>query len=288
MMFYLTVMTTIAGITFMKSIHAEGDKQVSYLLHSCVHKNNIYDISNENGFSFIGITWRFDPSFFINMKGKQNKCILCLDEKAQIEKAKKIEIPYFVCPSAVFCDLGKFKYDSVAEKTYDAVLNCRNSLWKRRHLSNKVDKLAVIYYPSPRSSEPDNLAFENAYKPNIKDDRYTKISSEEVNTVLNMCKVGLILSSKEGSPRAVVEYLLCGLPVVTTKADCGRWEFLNDTNCIIVEDNEESVNKGVKKAIEFLENGNFVPTNISANTKNKIDAFRQEAELIAGVKLLWD
>ena len=280
-------MTNIAGITFMKHIHAEGDKPVSYLLHSCVHKNNIYDIANEKGFSFIGITWRLDPSYFINMKGHQSKSILCLDEVGQIEKAKKIGIPHFVCPSAVFCDLGKFKYNQ-SEKKYNAVLNCRNSLWKRRYLAQNVDQLALIYYPSPRSSEPDDLTFPNAYRANIIDGSYNKLKAEEVCAVLNNSRVGLILSKKEGSPRAVVEYLLCGLPVISTKADCGRWEFLNETNSLIVEDNEESVNNGIKKAIELLDNGTFLPNSISTNNKSKIEEFRREAENIAGVKLLWD
>jgi glycosyltransferase involved in cell wall biosynthesis len=280
-------MTTVAGITFMKTIHAEGDKPISYQLHSCVHKNNIYDISNEKGFSFIGITWRLEPSFFINMKGQEEKCILCLDDASQVEKAKKIEIPYFICPTAVFCDLGKFIYEP-KEKKYNAVLNCRNSLWKRRYLATQVEKLALIYYPSPRSSVPDNLGFQNAFRANIKDGSYNKLKPEEVSAILNTSRVGLILSSQEGSPRAVVEYLLCGLPVISTRADCGRWEFLNISNCLIVEDNEESVNLGVKRAIELLDNGTFVPANIAANARAKVDAFRREAEKTAGVKLLWD
>jgi hypothetical protein len=280
-------MASVAGITFMKTIHAEGDKPISYLLHSCVHKKNIYDISNEKGFSFIGLTWRLDPSYFLNMKGHQEKCILCLDDSSQIEKAKNIEIPYFVCPTAVFCDLGNFNYEP-KEKKYNAVLNCRNSLWKRRYLAMNVEKLALIYYPSPRSSAPDNLSFPKAYKANFKDGSYNKLKPEEVSTVLNASRVGLILSNQEGSPRAVVEYLLCGLPVVSTKADCGRWEFLNETNCVVVEDNEDSVNIGINRAIELLDNGTFVPANIATNTKSKIDAFRKAAEKIAGVKLLWD
>ena len=280
-------MTTINGITYMKKLNAEGNKPISYLLHSCVHKNNIYDISKEPGFSFIGITWRLDPSFFFNMKGQEDKCILCLDDAGQIEKAKISQIPYLVCPTAVFCDLGKFKH-APCEKKYNAVLNCRNSLWKRRHLAINIDELALIYYPSPRSSEPDILSFPKAYRPNIIDGIYNKLKPEDVSAVLNSCRVGLILSKKEGSPRAVVEYLLCGLPVVSTKADCGRWEFLNESNSLIVEDNAESVNNGVKKAIELLENGTFLPSTISANTKGKIEAFRRDAENKAGVRLLWD
>jgi glycosyltransferase involved in cell wall biosynthesis len=223
----------------------------------------------------------------MNMKGQQQKSILCLDDAGQIEKAKNIEIPHFVCPTAVFCDLGKFNYEP-KEKKYNAVLNCRNSLWKRRYLATNVEKLALIYYPSPRSSVPDNLSFQNAYRANIINGSYNKLKPDEISAILNESKVGLILSKTEGSPRAVVEYLLCGLPVISTKADCGRWEFLNISNCLIVEDNEESVNQGVKRAIELLDNGTFVPSNIAANARAKIDAFRSEAEKIAGVKLLWD
>jgi len=281
-------MTQVTGVTFVKNINAEGNRPISYHYHSCVHKNNKYDISNEKGFSFISITWRLDPSYFINMKGQQGKCILCLDEVKQIEQAKKLDIPYFVCPIAVFCVLDKFKYEPSVEKKYSAVLNCRNSLWKRRYLAKSIEYLAVIYYPTPSSSEPDNITFPNSYNPNIIDDKYTKLQVDEINSILNKSKVGLILSKMEGSPRVVVEYLLCGLPVVTTMADCGRWEFLNESNCVIVEDNEESVKNGVKKAIELLENGIFIPADISANTKRKIDAFRNDAERIAGVKLLWD
>ena len=37
-------MTTVAGITFMKKLNLEGEKPISYMIHSSVHKNNIYDI----------------------------------------------------------------------------------------------------------------------------------------------------------------------------------------------------------------------------------------------------
>lgn len=279
-------MTTVAGITFMKKLNLEGEKPISYLIHSSVHKNNIYDIEQEAGFAFIGISWVLDQSYFLNMKGS-NKCILCLDDSRQIEKATKHSIPHFVCPSAVFCSLNEFKYEPKL-KRFDAVLNCRNSLWKRRHFAANIKDLAIIYYPSPRSSEPDDLKFDAAYNANLVDGKYRKLKPNEVNSVLNQCSVGLILSSKEGSPRAVVEYLLCGLPVVSTKANCGRWEFLNQTNCIIVGDSVEEVNTGVKIALEYLENGIFVPEKIALDARNKIDTFRKAAESIAGVKLLWD
>ena len=196
-------------------------------------------------------------------------------------------IPFLVCPSATFCNLRHFKYLAFP-KCFDAVLNCRNSKWKRRHLAKKIDNLAVIFYPSPRSSPADNIDFQDKFRPNIVNGVYHKLIPEDINTLLGACRVGLILSEKEGSPRAVVEYLLCGLPVVSTKANCGRWEFLNENNCIIVEDNPTAVDEGVKMAISYINSGRFNPEKIADDTRNKINKFRAEAEKLAGFKLLWD
>lgn len=279
-------MSEVVGVTFMRFINTDEKKPISYHLHSNVHKSRIYDISKENGFSFIGISWVLEAGYFLKMKGS-DKCVLCLDSQSQVETAKFHSIPYIVCPSATFCNLRHFKY-GMANKCFDAVLNCRNSKWKRRHLAAEVESLVVIFYPSPRSSPADNINFPGRFKPNIVNGVYHKLIPEDVNAALSVCKVGLILSEKEGSPRAVVEYLLCGLPVVSTKANCGRWEFLNETNCLVVEDNPKAVNEGVKMAISYIDTGRFNPEKIAEDARNRINAFRAEAEKLVGTNLLWD
>jgi hypothetical protein len=89
--------------------------------------------------------------------------------------------------------------------------------------------------------------------------------------ILNQSKVGLILSELEGCPRCVVEYLLCGLPVVSTKfLSCGRKRFLNHKNSIIVDDTEEDVAIGVAKAIKMLDSGEFQTNKIVEDCKQTI------------------
>ena len=44
------------------------------------------------------------------------------------------------------------------------------------------------------------------------------------------------MSSQEGAMYSSVEYLLCGLPIVSTKSTGGHDVFFTDTNCIIAED----------------------------------------------------
>jgi len=277
----------VLGAWFLKNLGEIKKKKINYVIHCCVHSTTKkYYIDDPSFFSFITLTWRLDHTFFSDMINNKN-CVLCLDDSTQIKICEQYKIPHILCPFPVFQNLSDFKIIE-HEKKYDAVLNCRNSLWKRRKFALSIEKLAVIYYPSPRSSAPDNIIFNKSYMPNIINGVYNKLTSKQVNNILNQCKVGLVLSNKEGSPRAVLEYLLCGLPVVTTKANCGRWEFLNDTNSLIVEDNEEAVKKGVDKAIEFLETGKFKSLEISENSRTKVEAFRKIAEDYVGGKLLWD
>ncbi len=48
------------------------------------------------------------------------------------------------------------------------------------------------------------------------------LNSWEVARKLNACRVGMCLSETEGAMFAAVEYLLCGLPVVSTPSQGGR------------------------------------------------------------------
>ena len=63
----------------------------------------------------------------------------------------------------------------------------------------------------------------------------------------NLSKVGLCLSKAEGAMYSSMEYLLCGLPIVSTKSIGGRDEFFTDKNCIFAKDNSKSVKDCVDK-----------------------------------------
>ena len=76
---------------------------------------------------------------------------------------------------------------------------------------------------------------------------YQHIDKEEINNLLNKSKIGLCLSRVEGAMYSSVEYLLCGLPVVSTKSMGGRDAFFTNTNCLIADDTPESVAECVKK-----------------------------------------
>jgi glycosyltransferase involved in cell wall biosynthesis len=69
--------------------------------------------------------------------------------------------------------------------------------------------------------------------------------------------VGGIFSEKEGACYSSSEYLLCGLPVVSTRSEGGRDEWYNKWNSIICDPIESAVSEAVSRAKYNLKKGIF-------------------------------
>jgi uncharacterized protein (TIGR01627 family) len=74
-----------------------------------------------------------------------------------------------------------------------------------------------------------------------------KLSPEGVNAALNRAAVGLCLSDVEGANYASVEYMLAGLPVVSTPSVGGREVYFDHEFCIICDPNPEAVRDAVQR-----------------------------------------
>jgi glycosyltransferase involved in cell wall biosynthesis len=95
------------------------------------------------------------------------------------------------------------------------------------------------------------------------------LSELEVNEIYNQSKVGVILSTKEGSCMASAQYLLCGLPIVSTYCQGGREDYYNEDNCILVEPNEESVKEGIEKCLKTNFDREKIRTNFLKQRENE-------------------
>jgi len=116
---------------------------------------------------------------------------------------------------------------------FDAIYNARLVLWKRHELSLAVERCAFLYFRDESAEDwaDDEAAirarhavipghsFINPLDPN---GRPTRLRAAEVNRHLNRASIGLCLSEKEGAMFASTEYLLAGLPIVTTASAGGR------------------------------------------------------------------
>ena len=136
-----------------------------------------------------------------------------------------------------FLDENLFKIIN-SDKVYDAVYTARLTPFKRHYLSNNIENLALI-------SGNLNGAGELEHIPKCRWRNSEQLNSSEVNQVLSKSSVGIILSKEEGACYSSSEYLLCGLPVVSTYSKGGRDQWYNDYNSIICSDNPEDIFESV-------------------------------------------
>lgn len=127
------------------------------------------------------------------------------------------------------------------DKLYDAIYVGRRSSVKRHMLANKVRNLAII--------AGDNHGNSISEIPKTQYLNPKKLTPSEVKTKINQSRCGLILSAVEGACFASSEYLLCGIPVVSTECLGGRDIWYNDYNSIVVKPDPDEVLYAVNKMV---------------------------------------
>lgn len=159
---------------------------------------------------------------------------------------------------------------------FDAVYNARLEPYKRHHLARDVARLALIYSEFERSA-PDYVAAVRAALPQavfvneaiahstyarpaharaaalinrvLAARRYTTLTQQTVVDAYNSAATGLCLSEVEGAMYASMEYLLAGLPVVTTPSIGGRDHFFHPDYALSVAPDPAAVRDGVAAMI---------------------------------------
>lgn len=137
------------------------------------------------------------------------------------------------------------------EKKYDAIYVGRRSAVKRHMLAAKVRNLALVAgnnHGNNISPIPENPAYMND----------APLTPAEVCEKINQSHVGLILSEREGACFASSEYLLCGIPVVSTFSKGGRHVWYNESNSIQCDPDPDAI----ATAVETLKNERIDPQHI--------------------------
>jgi len=137
-----------------------------------------------------------------------------------------------------FLDENLFHIKS-SEKKYDAIYTARLSPFKRHHLASKIGNLALV------AGNTSTKLIEELPPHSFINDKH--LLPEQVIDIISESKVGIILSDFEGACYSSSEYLLCGIPVVSTRSHGGRDVWYNSYNSIICDPTPESVADAVKK-----------------------------------------
>ena len=196
----------------------------------------------------------------------------------QVETFRKYELNTIFCNQNCFLDERIFKPLPDTEKKYDAVYDARIIEFKRHFLAAEIKNLALIYaqtysleFDADYIIKTKQSLREAHYLNFLKSDKFQHMEMEEINKALNESRVGLCLSPVEGAMYASAQYLLSGLPVVSTPSLGGRDVFFDDRYVAIVEADP----KAVKRGVEDLISRNFSPDFIRQNTLEKMKAHRQ-------------
>jgi len=137
--------------------------------------------------------------------------------------------------SAIAKDIGK-------EKIYDGIYVDFNKKSKRPQLAAQVSSLALV------TKFNHGKAF--ADTPPYKYLNEQQLSEAEMWEKIDRSHCGLVLSEEEGACQTSSEYLLCGIPVVSTSSLGGRDVWYNEYNSIICEATPEAVALAVEKFVQ--------------------------------------
>ncbi|MEP9386670.1 glycosyltransferase [Mesorhizobium sp. KR9-304] len=168
--------------------------------------------------------------------------------------------------------------DGVAVE-FDAVYNAQLVPWKRHELSLGIESCAFLFHrgatlPTAAATEAAIIARHTAAVPgHVFINRFdahgkpARLSPSEVNTQLNRARVGLCLSEKEGAMFASMEYLLAGLPVVSTPSIGGRDVYFDEEYCLVVPPDPRSI----AEAVQALKVRGIPRTHIRERTLKRLE-----------------
>ena len=142
---------------------------------------------------------------------------------------------------------------------FDAIYNAQLIPWKRHELSLGIESCAFLFYRDSllrdvASSEAAIMDRHAAAAPghvflNALDGAGVpiRLPLSEVNRHLNRASIGLCLSEREGAMFASTEYLLSGLPIVSTPSTGGRHVYYDEEYCCTVPPDPRSVRAGSRR-----------------------------------------
>ncbi|PLX81056.1 MAG: hypothetical protein C0616_06250 [Desulfuromonas sp.] len=195
---------------------------------------------------------------------------------------------------AVFCNQNCLVDENLfhplpdIEKKFEAVYDGRFINYKRHHLASQISNLALIYdyLPTVDSKMKVTQLKEQFHKAHFfnhpEGGPYQRLSYEEINLCLNRCRAGLCLSGVEGAMYASIQYLLAGLPVITTHSEGGR-DVMFDERFVLVA---PATPQGIADTLSQYRHETPPPTLIRQRTLELMNIHRQR--LIRLVQSIYD
>jgi len=230
-------------------LYYESDKCRIFIIENIAHNWNwlkeYHQRFRENDFFLVSLGWYFDEYLvsecnyiFEILNLRKDRFYFMYNDYSDKQLFEYYDFNGEIINQNCFLDESLFKIKHV-EKIYDALYIARRAIFKRHYLAGSINNLALIAGSNHGVGEVGIPA--HTYLNDI------PLSPEQVIDKIAESKTGLILSEYEGACYSSSEYLLCGIPVVSTESKGGRSVWYNSYNSIICDANEEAVSSAVAK-----------------------------------------
>ena len=200
--------------------------------------------------------------------------ILCNTEK-ELKLLRLFKIDSVYCNHNCFIDENIFTIIPGTKKKYDAVYNAVLNNFKRHSLvAATKGSVAFVTYRYENTSYKNHL---DTILKNITWLNYPSgkepvfLDNEALVEIYNESYTGLALSAAEGAMYSSCEYLLCGIPVVSTRSKGGRDVFFDEYNSIIAD----AVPQQIALAVETLKSANRDPMAIRMKAISRMKSHRR-------------
>jgi glycosyltransferase involved in cell wall biosynthesis len=233
-----------------------NSKPIYILFDYELPENNL----ERDSFIFLLCSWN-NSSNMVNLAksySEYNIILLAnsLEEKSFFESKVKNEVLF--CNHNAFLNEHIFKIDNFSKKEYDLVIDSAFNTYKNVNLAKNVPNVIHIgYFKNRESTINDNIVPDFGVIANYLNGPYKRLKKEEISGFYNKSLMGGIFSHTEGACFASSQYLLCGLPVISTKSVGGRDIWYNKDNSIICESDEASVLEAYETVKKKLFNREF-------------------------------
>jgi hypothetical protein len=238
-------------------------------------KNNL----ELNSFVFLLCSWNNSPNIINLAKSysEYNIIILAnsLEEKKHFEGKVKNDVLF--CNHNAFLNENIFKIENISKKEYDLVIDSAFNTYKNVKFAKNIPNVVHIgYFTNHESSKNNSIVPNFGILANYLsvNGSYKRLNKNEISDFYNKSLMGGIFSHVEGACFASSQYLLCGLPVISTKSIGGRDIWYNEDNSIICESNEESVLEAYETVKKKLFNREFNREKIRNTHLKQMDEHR--------------
>jgi len=192
---------------------------------------------NQNDYLLI-VNWGLGVikhDFIIRNTKYRNNIIYLSNEKNEIDYYNNVlNIRTYLIHHNCFIDRDAFNVLNIPKK-YDAIMNVGlNHDGKRPLLSKKINNTVHTSNCEPNEKNMQMIKEQ-------KRDLFVNLTNDKLKYLMNQSRCGLIFSAAEGGSLTTTEYLYCGIPVLSTHNKGGRNTYLDDSNSLFCEDNENDV-----------------------------------------------